>query len=184
MKNTDHGESCIAGTLGFKRQIFTGEQDRGETTMNNKYVEVMQGDKVVGYRAISDLYTTINLDKYKVITTIIVSGSADIKDGHFQRYFNAYAIGPYQVPKGSFPVLKYFDTLEEAQSFLSYTKTFLFRFLFSLGVCGTTLTKEFFRFIPDPVKYDHIFTDEELYKKYNLTQDEINIIESVIKERK
>lgn len=184
VKNTDHGESCIAGTLGFKRQIFTGEQDRGETTMNNKYVEVMQGDKVVGYRAISDLYTTINLDKYKVITTIIVSGSADIKDGHFQRYFNAYAIGPYQVPKGSFPVLKYFDTLEEAQSFLSYTKTFLFRFLFSLGVCGTTLTKEFFRFIPDPVKYDHIFTDEELYKKYNLTQDEINIIESVIKERK
>ena len=27
-------------------------------------------------------------------------------------------------------------------------------------------------------------TYDELYKKYNLTQDEINIIESVIKERK
>ena len=26
------------------------------------------------------------------------------------------------------------------------------------------------------------FTDEELYKKYNLTDEEINIIESVIKE--
>ena len=57
-------------------------------------------------------------------------------------------------------------------------------FLFYLGVCGATLTKEFFRFIPDPGKFDHIFTDAELYKKYNLTDEEIKIIESVIKERK
>lgn len=32
--------------------------------------------------------------------------------------------------------------------------------------------------------FDHIFTDAELYKKYELTDKEINIIESVIKERK
>ena len=30
----------------------------------------------------------------------------------------------------------------------------------------------------------HIFTDQELYEEYNLTDDEINIIGSVIKERK
>ena len=41
-----------------------------------------------------------------------------------------------------------------------------------------------FRFVPDPGAFDHIFTDEELYKKYNLTDDEIKLIESVIKERK
>lgn len=29
-----------------------------------------------------------------------------------------------------------------------------------------------------------IFTDQELYEEYNLTDEEINIIESVIKERK
>lgn len=39
-------------------------------------------------------------------------------------------------------------------------------------------------FVPDPESFDHIFTDAELYKKYNLTLEEINIIESVIKERK
>ena len=32
--------------------------------------------------------------------------------------------------------------------------------------------------------FDHIFTDQELYEEYNLTDEEINIIESVIKERK
>lgn len=40
------------------------------------------------------------------------------------------------------------------------------------------------QFIPDPGEFDHIFTDDELYQRYNLTQDEINIIESIIKERK
>lgn len=184
VKNTDRGEETIAGTLGFKRCIFTGEQDRGEQTPQPNYVEVMQGEKVVGYRAVSELFTTLNLNKYKAITTIIVSGSSDIdSDGKFQRYFNTYCIGPNQVPKGSFPVLKYFDTEDECKSFISYTKTKLFTFLFSVGVCGTTLTKEFFRFIPDPKVFDHIFTDDELYKKYDLTPEEINIIESVIKSR-
>lgn len=185
VKNTDHGEETIAGTLGFKRQVFTGEQERGEAIKQAGYVEVMQGEKVCGYKKKSELFTDLNLDKYKVITTIIVSGNSDIsKEGYFQRYFNAYYIKPNQVPKGSFPVLKYFDTESECKSFISYTETKLFKFLFCIGVCGTTLTKEFFRFIPDPGKFDHIFTDAELYKKYNLTDEEIKIIESVIKERK
>jgi len=40
------------------------------------------------------------------------------------------------------------------------------------------------RFVPQPEAFDHMFTDKELYEKYNLTEEEINIIESVIKERK
>lgn len=46
------------------------------------------------------------------------------------------------------------------------------------------MADEAWRFVPDPGAFDHIFTDDELYKKYNLTQDEIDLIESVIKERK
>ena len=46
------------------------------------------------------------------------------------------------------------------------------------------MNDETWRFVPKPEAFDHIFTDQELYKKYNLTDEEINIIESVIKERK
>lgn len=49
---------------------------------------------------------------------------------------------------------------------------------------GGNVNLKAFEFVPDPGAFDHIFTDEELYKKYNLTDEEINIIESVIKERK
>lgn len=78
-----------------------------------------------------------------------------------------------------------FSTEEEAEYFISYLATKLVRFL--VGIASHTVAftnKETWRFVPAPDAFDHIFTDEELYKKYNLTQEEINIIESVIKERK
>lgn len=79
------------------------------------------------------------------------------------------------------------DSLEECKSFISYCYTRLVRYLLSLSLCGLTgiaTSNDWWRFVPDPGAFDHIFTDEELYKKYNLTPEEINIIESVIKERK
>lgn len=184
VKNTDRGEETIAGTLGFKRQIFTGEQDRGEQTPQPNYVEVMQGEKVVGYRAVSELFTTLNLNKYKCTCSCMMGYSAMFLGKNKvigSPYINI--IGPNQVPKGSFPVLKYFDTEQEAKSFQSYIHSKLCSFLFFLGICGATITAQFFRFIPDHKVFDHIFTDDELYKKYDLTAEEINIIESVIKSR-
>ena len=77
------------------------------------------------------------------------------------------------------------NTYKEAESFISYVNTRIVRFLvflnaFTVGV----INDETWRFVPDPGAFDHIFTDKELYDKYNLTQEEIDIIESVIKERK
>lgn len=206
VKNTDHGESSIMVQLGLKVGEFSNYKDWGSKTKGDGYVELMQGEKVVGYKAVDELFTTANLDKYKVITSIIISGSSDVgTDGKLKRYFNAYKIGPYQVPKGSFPVLKYFDNSTEADSFVSFTKTRLFMFLLGFAVCGTTITKEFFRFVPDPNDWTCTYVDAphpgvtpdskgiytldgvkycSLYARYNLDQDDINIIESVIKERK
>lgn len=144
----------------------------------------MQGEKVVGYKAVSELFTTLNLNKYKVTTSVMAGNVYLGDDGKTYGLVPVNILKPNQVPKGSYPVLKYFDTEDEAKSFKSYYESKLVSFLFYFGACGTTLTKEFYRFIPDPIKFDHIFTDQELYKKYNLTDEEINIIESVIKERK
>ena len=77
------------------------------------------------------------------------------------------------------------DNIDECKSFVSWLMTKLVSFLILIGMSGLTIINdESWRFIPDPGAFDHIFTDEELYKKYNLTEEEINIIESVIKERK
>lgn len=48
------------------------------------------------------------------------------------------------------------------------------------AVSSINLSKDKFRFIPLQ-DFSKPWTDEELYKKYNLTQEEIDFIESMIK---
>lgn len=96
------------------------------------------------------------------------------------------------VSKGNEPIVKNSvmtfssDDEEKCKSFIKWTELRFTRFLFLCGLISrNSVGKDIaWRFVPDPGAFDHIFTDEELYKKYNLTEEEINIIESVIKERK
>ena len=77
VKNTDTGEPGIMGQLGFSLNTYTNYKDWGEKLKQTGYVEVMQGSKVCGYKAISELLTTDRLDKYKCIEScMLVQGSS------------------------------------------------------------------------------------------------------------
>ena len=77
------------------------------------------------------------------------------------------------------------DNIAECESFDSYINTKFVRFMILMRYCRNSVdNNESWSFVPDPGAFDHIFTDDELYKTYGLTHEEINIIESVIKERK
>lgn len=206
VKNIDSGEKSIDGQLGFKRFTYTSEQERGEQLKQANYVEIMQGNKVVGYKCIDDLFTRVNIEKWKCTVSCMLGGA--LMFGGDTKVIGSpklHKIGPYQVPKGSFPVVRYFDTSNECDSLISYIETRTVSFLIYFGACGSTLTKEFFRFVPDPndwtctyidAPHPGVVPDEKgyytldgkkycsLYARYKLTQEEIAIIESVIKERK
>lgn len=77
----------------------------------------------------------------------------------------AESLGNWMVP------LAQFDTIDEARSFFSYIDRPLIKFmiycvnvLYSRFACDPSI----WDLVPDPGAYDHIFTDEELYKKYNI----------------
>ena len=80
------------------------------------------------------------------------------------------------------------DNRAECESFVSWLNTKFTRFFVAINVSKLTgiLTDDYFRFVPAPPsgKFDHIYTDEELYKAFNLPQKYIDVIEAVIKERK
>lgn len=99
------------------------------------------------------------------------------------------------------------DNKFECESFKSYLETRFIRFLIMTGVYSlNSYTSHGFRFVPDPGSFDRIFEDKpldgytpdengiytdkdrvvhcSLYVKYKLTQQEIDVIESVIRERK
>jgi len=59
-------------------------------------------------------------------------------------------------------------------------KTKLFRFLLSQFMYSHGITKDSFAYIP-VLDMHTTWTDEMLYRKYDLNQDEIDFIESVIR---
>ena len=80
------------------------------------------------------------------------------------------------------------DNKSECESFVAWLNCKFTRFFVAINISKLTgiLTDDNFRFVPAPPtgKFDHIYTDEELYKAFNLPQKYIDVIESVIKERK
>ena len=68
----------------------------------------------------------------------------------------------------------------EGINLISYMKTHFFRFLMSLVKNTQNISKNVFQFVPIQ-DFSKPWTDEELYKKYNLTQEEIDFIESMIR---
>lgn len=131
-----------------------------------KYVVVANNQIVVGKTERSTLYSSED--------NLLVIGITDVQE-------SSNIIG-----SSSSNILFTSDSLYDCKSYLSWINCKFTRFF--VGTYISKMTGIFndnnWRFVPDPGDFDHIFTDDELYKKYKLTDDEINIIESVIKERK
>lgn len=71
-------------------------------------------------------------------------------------------------------------TKEECENLASYLRTKFVRFCHSLMKASQDATSKTYAFVPMQ-DFSKSWTDEELYAKYNLTQEEIDFIESMIK---
>ncbi len=83
-----------------------------------------------------------------------------------------------------------FDTKEEAENIYAYTQTKFFHFLMGLKKITQDATKQVYQFVPmqnftdnSDIAWGQSISDidKQLYKKYNLSQEEINFIESMIR---
>lgn len=70
--------------------------------------------------------------------------------------------------------------MEQALNLISYIKTRFFRFMMSLVKNTQNISRGSYMFVPLQ-DFSKPWTDEELYKKYNLSEDEIAFIESMIR---
>lgn len=80
------------------------------------------------------------------------------------------------------------DDKQECENFVSWLNCKFTRFFVAINISKLTgiICDDCFRFVPAPPsgKFDHIYTDAELYEAFNLPQKYIDVIEAVIKERK
>lgn len=89
-------------------------------------------------------------------------------------------VSPPSVCTQSYLVVSPFQTEQQAQSFASYYRTRLFRFLVSLRKITQHALRSTYSWVPRQT-WDRDWTDEDLYKKYNITDDEIAFINSMIR---
>lgn len=121
------------------------------------------------------------LSKYKVIITYAMSGgNKPTSQGDFQVVSSLQVLAPNEVCTETYLVLDVFDDLQDAKNLCSYVSTKSFRFLLLQALTSIHITKDSFLFVPLQ-DFSHPWTDEMLYKKYGLDDNEIAFIESMIR---
>lgn len=124
--------------------------------------------------------------KYNVaITNIYAESSCVNKSGVANVLTPPYLTSAIDKKNDHTSFLGSFDTELEAKSYISYLNTKFIRFMFLIAKSSLQITNSSsWLYVPKPDKFDHIFTDIELYEKYGLEDKEIDIIEKIIKKCK
>ena len=122
------------------------------------------------------------IDKWKVITSYVGYDHAGNpgKDGKRKVFNKIDILPPGTICNETYLVINSFNTEQEAKNMVAYMKTLFFRFLVSQLMFSHHITKSAYQFVPMQ-DFSHPWTDEMLYKKYELIDEEIAFIESMIR---
>lgn len=156
---------------------------RGDETPKTGYIKLISS-KGIGYIPLSDVIKGTELvSKYKVMVSRITyehAGEPD-KDGKLRVLSKIEVLQPQEVCTDSYLVIGSFETSIEAENLANYLRTKFARFLISQTLSAINLSKDKFSFIP-MISFTHEISEDELYKKYQLSADNINFIKSLIHE--
>lgn len=151
-----------------------------------------QGTSFVSKDIVSDNNEYVDVYKAMVSQTGAEHAGEPSKDGTFRVLTSSMqVINPGEVCTHSYIVIGKYQTQIEPTNIIKYLKTKFVRYLVLQAVSSIHISKSTFIFVPTQDfgnESDVDWNDDvrkinkELYKKYNLTKDEIELIESKIKE--
>ncbi|MDZ4370399.1 MAG: Eco57I restriction-modification methylase domain-containing protein [Phenylobacterium sp.] len=118
------------------------------------------------------------IDRWKVLMTRVQGTSAAVETKFLSKPIVAE---PGTACTESYVVAGIFDTEAEAKMYAIYLRTRFARFLVSLRKATQDAPRNVYGFIPD-LPMNQAWTDEKLYKRYDLTPEEIAFIESQVAE--
>jgi site-specific DNA-methyltransferase (adenine-specific) len=136
-----------------------------------------------GYVKRSDIGKSIDaIDTYNVIMTRAMSGgNKPGTDGKYQIVpATMRVMEPNEICVETYICIGNYQTKNEAQNLKGYLSTMFARFLMLQAMSSIMINKDAFQFVPLQ-DFSHPWTDEMLYKKYDLNDDEIAFIESMIR---
>ena len=160
--------------FGF-RTNFTDFDKNGDVKVYNK-------KSSCGYAYINRDRIRINadiIDKWKLVTSRSTSVPEE-DNGQVLRLSQTFIVEPGAVVTESYVLINVFDSYAEANAFYQYLKTKFFRFLCQPNIVSPDVSKRVFIFVP-LIDFNKTWTDDELYRRYQLTDFEIEYIENNIK---
>ena len=122
------------------------------------------------------------INTWKVITSYVSYDHAGTpgKDGKRKVFSKIDILPPGTICNETYLVIGSYKTREEANNLRSYMITKIFRFLVSQFMYSHHITREKYSFVPI-LSMEENWTDEKLSNVFNITQSEINFIESMIR---
>ena len=158
----------------------TYERGNQKSNINTVKLITSEGFGYVNRSTITKSTEAIN--KYNVIMTRAMSGgNKPGSDGKYQIIPSTMQImSPEEICVETYICIGSFNTKNEAKNLSSYLSTMFVRFLMLQAMSSIMINKDVFQFVPLQ-DFSHPWTDEMLYKKYGLTEEEIAFIESMIR---
>ena len=172
-------EQQVSGQKPFGlRTFFRGEKEKKRS---DDVIVLQNGGRAWARR--KDITEGIDLiDKWKVFTSKSSSehaGQAD-KNGMRRVLSLSGILPPGSVVTETYVILGAYDSEMEARNCLSYVTTKFFRFLVATRTSAQDLPRVAYSFVPVQ-DVSRPWTDKDLFTKYNLSADEIALIESTIR---
>lgn len=171
MNNLVYSRNCF--------NLLSNEKGHSDYKKEDYILYSLQGRSYIEKTSVNDKEKLIN--KYKVIITKAMSGgNKPTSDGNYQVVSSLKVLEPNTVCTETYLCLGAFDSQSNAYNLQNYVKTKFFRFLLLQALSSINISKDKFIFVPIQ-DFNEEWTDEKLYKKYGLTQEEIDFIESMIR---
>lgn len=174
-------EKTMNGVVHSRNSFSIPSNERGHTMCKPMdYVLLSSGGKTyISKEKIVDKEQLVQ--KYKTIITYAMSGgNKPTSNGDYQILSSVLVLAPKEVCSETYLVVDAFDNRNEARNLVTYLKTKTLRFLLLQSLTSIHITKNCFQFVPLQ-DFSHPWTDEMLYKKYGLTDEEVAFIESMIR---
>lgn len=181
-KVLSRGEQMMNSVVYSSKPFGFRSFEKGRKHKKSLDVELL-GSGGITYVARNEVTTNADLiDRYKVIMSKSSAEHAGQTDnlGRKRIVSRIEVLAPNQICSETYLLLSTFESIEEAQNLAVYVKTRFFRFLLSTILLTQNIAKDKYMFVPLQ-DFSKSWTDAELYAKYDLTDEEIQFIESMIK---
>ena len=175
-------EPSIVGQISSRNPFGLATNVRGSLKKGPNTL-LLYSSKETGYISPNDIIQGDEyIKKYKIMISRVTSehaGEPD-KDGKYKVIANLRFLEPDEVCTDSYIIAFPSEAKDYTKNALGYIKTKFARFLILQTLSSINLSRERYEFVPMQ-DFSKSWTDEELYSKYALTDDEIAFIDSTIK---